>query len=84
MPSPDMDEHYAYNLWKYPRSGMQRGPWEAYGLMYGVAAAEADPRTFQEWKEQGYPHPDWFCTNLDPWYNNSGICCTLEAGHEAL
>ena len=55
-PPPDMDKHYVYDLWHYPKSGMQRGPWEVYGLVYRapVVPVDADPRTFQEWKDQGY------------------------------
>ena len=56
---------------------MQRGPWEVYGLIYGATAADTDPRTFQEWKEQGYPHSAWFCSDLDPWYDDDGVRRTL-------
>ncbi|KAL7542643.1 hypothetical protein ACHAWF_007224 [Thalassiosira exigua] len=120
-PPPTMDENYVYNVWHYPGSGMQRSPWEVYGLMYpqqfnntataganGSAASHTwgatashvnaapqapmsvneppkqDPKTFQDWKRQGQPYPSWFCSDLDPWYDDDGRRLELEEVYEVL
>lgn len=43
-----------------------------------------DPKTFQEWKKKGQPYPPWFCSDLDPWYDDEGVRRSLEEVYEVL
>lgn len=43
-----------------------------------------DPKTFQEWKKKGQPYPAWFCSDLDPWYDDEGVRRSLEEVYEVL
>ena len=43
-----------------------------------------DPKTFQEWKKKGQPYPHWFCSDLDPWYDDEGVRRSLEEVFEVL
>jgi len=43
-----------------------------------------DPNTFQEWKKKGQPYPSWFCSDLDPWYDDEGVRRSLEEVYEVL
>lgn len=43
-----------------------------------------DPQTFQEWKKKGQPFPSWFCSDLDPWYDDEGVRRSLEEVYEVL
>lgn len=43
-----------------------------------------DPKTFQEWKRKGQPYPAWFCSDLDPWYDDEGVRRSLEEVYEVL
>ena len=45
---------------------------------------EEDPKTFQEWKKKGQPYPSWFCSDLDPWYDDEGVRRSLEGVYEVL
>ncbi|KAL7461651.1 hypothetical protein ACHAXS_002060 [Conticribra weissflogii] len=46
-----------------------------------------EPKSFQEWKKKGCPHPSWFydagCTE-DPWYDDEGIRRSLEEVYDVL
>jgi len=43
-----------------------------------------DPQTFQEWKKKGQPFPSWFCSDLDPWYDDEGVRRSLEEVYQVL
>eukprot|EP00578_Thalassiosira_sp_NH16_P010788 CAMPEP_0181121550 /NCGR_PEP_ID=MMETSP1071-20121207/24804_1 /TAXON_ID=35127 /ORGANISM="Thalassiosira sp., Strain NH16" /LENGTH=554 /DNA_ID=CAMNT_0023206389 /DNA_START=120 /DNA_END=1784 /DNA_ORIENTATION=- len=43
-----------------------------------------DPKTFQEWKKKGQPYPSWFCSDLDPWYDDEGVRRSLEEVYDVL
>ncbi|KAL7526536.1 hypothetical protein ACHAXR_001530, partial [Thalassiosira sp. AJA248-18] len=43
-----------------------------------------DPKTFQEWKKKGQPYPSWFCSDLDPWYDDEGVRRSLEEVFQVL
>jgi len=45
---------------------------------------EEEPNTFQEWKKKGQPYPSWFCSDLDPWYDDEGVRRSLEEVYEVL
>ena len=43
-----------------------------------------EPKSFQEWKKKGQPYPSWFCSDLDPWYDDEGVRRSLEEVYEVL
>jgi len=43
-----------------------------------------EPQTFQEWKMKGQPFPSWFCSDIDPWYDDDGVRRSLEEVYEVL
>lgn len=56
--------------------------WESANSMHN--ALEEEPKTFQEWKKKGQPYPSWFCSDLDPWYDDEGVRRSLEEVYEVL
>lgn len=57
--------------------------WEPASAIHQQQQQE-DPKTFQEWKKKGQPYPSWFCSDLDPWYDDEGVRRSLEEVYEVL
>lgn len=49
-----------------------------------IQQQEEDPKSFQEWKKKGQPYPSWFCSDVDPWYDDEGMRRGLEEVYEVL
>ena len=60
--------------------------WESTGNVTELVqpVKNDDPKTFQEWKKKGQPYPAWFCSDLDPWYDDEGVRRSLEEVYEVL
>mmetsp|Transcript_9512 Transcript_9512/g.20627 ORF Transcript_9512/g.20627 Transcript_9512/m.20627 type:complete len:577 (-) Transcript_9512:99-1829(-) len=58
--------------------------WEPSNNMMMNHEQEEDPKTFQEWKKKGQPYPSWFCSDLDPWYDDEGVRRSLEEVYDVL
>lgn len=60
--------------------------WESTGNVTELVQSvkNDDPKTFQEWKKKGQPYPAWFCSDLDPWYDDEGVRRSLEEVYEVL